>query len=205
MMKGSVMTNEPLDADALAALIEGQTRTTGSSSVPGWVRTWLIVLSVVVGLQLLLTIGGLIVASLSVTAPFLMYGPGGFDDTYMQADGVAQEITYLLQDDDVEGYMDLYPEDDPTVDREQVREDFERAVASLETSASIDYTADQVVRYEDGATGEEILRVDMSCYDWNTGEMIGRGLTVWVLADDLPETVLTGVDGRELGDAEYAW
>lgn len=171
-----------------------------SAGIPAWVRTWLIILSVVVGLQVLFTCGALVLVGAATGAAGVF-----MDDSYIESEGVAQEISYLVEDGDLEGYLALYRDDDPTVDRDQVRAEFEKVAASVDASVSAEYSADQVVRYEDKETGEELLRIDMSRYDWNTGNQLGRGLTVWVLAGDLPDVTLTGRKGRELSGGEYVW
>ena len=89
--------------------------------------------------------------------------------------------------------------------RDRVRAEFETVLASVDASASIDYSADQVVRFTDKETDERILRMDLAAYNWNTGNQIGRGITVWVLEEELPEVVLTGRKGRELDGGEYVW
>jgi len=171
-----------------------------SSSVPQWVRNWLIALTVVVALQVLLTCGSVTFASLAAS-----FVPFGMDDAYMDTEDVSQQLTYLVQDRDIDGYLELYRDDDATVDRDRVRAEFEKVLASVDASASIDYSADQVVRFTDKETDERILRMDLAAYNWNTGNQLGRGITVWVLEEELPEVVLTGRKGRELDGGEYVW
>lgn len=175
----------------------------GASSgvpVPTWVRNWLIALSIVVGLQVLLTCGTMAVAGLAAgSLPFAV------DDSFMSSEDVAQQFTYLVQDGDVDGYLELYRDDDASVDRDRVRADFEKVLSSIDTSAGVDYSADQVVRFTDKETGEQILRIDLAAYNWNTGNPIGRGVTLWALEEELPDVVLTGRKSRELDGGEYVW
>lgn len=171
-----------------------------SSSIPQWVRNWLIALTVIVALQVLLTCGTMTFAGLAAS-----FVPFGMDDAYMDTEDVSQQLTYLVQDRDIDGYLELYRDDDATVDRDRVRAEFEKVLASVDASASIDYSADQVVRFTDKETDERILRMDLAAYNWNTGNQLGRGITVWVLEEELPEVVLTGRKGRELDGGEYVW
>lgn len=168
--------------------------------VPNWVRNWLIALSVVMGIQVLAVCGSVAIAGLAASSM-----PFAFDDSYMDSEDVATQLTYLVQDGDLEGYLELYRDDDASVDRDRVRAEFEKVLASVDTSAGIDYSADQVVRFTDKETDERILRMDLAAYNWNTGNQLGRGITVWVLEEELPEVVLTGRKGRELDGGEYVW
>ena len=169
-------------------------------------RTWLITLSVIMGVQMVL-IGCLGVAALgSWLSPFSMVDVFPDDNAYMAGETVASEVGYLIQTADADGYMALYAEDDDTVDRDAVRAEFEAVIESLgETGATVEYTADQIVLYEDTATGDRIARIACSGYDYETGRVRGKRLTVWVLYDEIPDIVLTSRDGRELGRGELLW
>lgn len=179
----------------------GPSQAAAPVGTPGWVRTWLIVLSVVVGLQVLSSCGGLALMGAAVGATSMFMGDG----YYLESEAVTREISYLVEDGDLEGYLDLYGDDDPTVDRDQVQAEFKKVLASVDASASIEYSADQVMRYTDKKSGEDILRIDMSRYNFNTGSRLGRGMSVWVLAEDLPDVTLTGRKGRELSGGELVW
>lgn len=173
--------------------------------MPRSVRTWLMTLSIIVGVQLLLVVAA------ALAGMFVWWGSygalGGYDDSFNNMETVATEIEMLVQDGDVEGYMDLYGADDSSYDADEVRDDFEKTTASFDASATmpVDYSVDSAMLYEDEETGETIAEMMLTAYDWNTGNMIGRRMVVWVLYDELPEVVLTGKEGRELGNAETLW
>ena len=169
-------------------------------------RTWLITLSVIVGVQMVL-IGclGVAVAG-SWFSPFGMMEMFPDDGAYLAGEAVASEVGYLIQTGDADGYMALFPDEDESVDREAARVEFEAVVDSLgDADATVEYTADQVVLYEDVATGDRIARVALSGYDFETGRVRGKRLTVWVLYDEVPDIVLTSREGRELGEGELLW
>lgn len=169
-------------------------------------RTWLLVLSIIVGVQVVLT--------LCMGAGMMMYMAGPFglggwmpdDQAFMAGDAAASEVGYLIQTGDVDGYLDLFRPDDPSVDRDAVRAEFEAVLASAEaTRTGFEYMPDQVVLYKDQDSGEKIARVTISGTDWNTGMPRGKRLAVWVLVDELPEVVLTGREGRTLDQGSLAW
>jgi hypothetical protein len=165
-------------------------------------RTWLTVLTIVVVIHLLITIVLGVGAAIYSTTYFGM-APG---DDYMQAEMIASDVGYYVSVGDVDGYMDLYARDDEHVDREAVRREFEQVAGSFDaTQTSSEFTSDQVVVYEDEETGETIVRITLSAYDYETGRPIGRRLSVWALLEDEFETVLTGPDGRQLSDGESVW
>ena len=165
------------------------------------VKVWLTILSVVVGVQLLATIG----AVLAIAIPMgLFFGLEG--DDYLTGDTIAMDVAYYVQTGDVEGYMDLYPEGDSTVDRDAVRADFEAAAASIDTSANnVEYMTDSIVLYEDEETGEQIARIRISGMNFETGGPRGKRLTFWAVLGDEPDTVLTGQKGRDLGEGKSVW
>lgn len=173
--------------------------------MPRSVRTWLVTLSVIVGVQLVLVVAA------AMAGMFLYwdsYGVlGGYEDSFGNTEMVATEIEMLVEDGDVDGYMELYGTDDTSYDADEVRSDFEATVASFDASATapVDYSVDAAMLYEDEETGEKIAQMTLTAYDWNTGNMVGRRMVVFVLYDDMPEIVLTGKEGRELGNAETLW
>lgn len=172
----------------------------GGVSTPTWVRNWLIGLSVVLGLQTLFMCSAATLMGVAAVPLILMA-----DGSSVYSEDVARQFTYLVQDGDIDGYLELYKDNDASVERDHVRAEFERVLASIDTSASLTYSADQVVRFKDKKTGEKILRMDLAAYNWGTGNSIGRGITLWVLEDELPDIVLTGRNGRDLNSGDIVW
>lgn len=172
--------------------------------VPRWVRTWLMTLSVTVGVLVLLVVGSVMVGLVTWWGSYSLIG--GYGDSFADTESVATEIELLLQDGDVDGYMDLYRAEDDSYDVDKVRADFVKTVESLDESATtIDYSVEQATLYEDETSGEKVARMTLSAYDWNTGNPVGRPMTVWAVYEELPNVVLTGKEGRELGNAEMLW
>lgn len=162
-------------------------------------RIWLIILSVAVGMQALVLLAGgvYIVASISGMGLFGMPD----DEAFLQTQRVGTEISTLAQDGDVDGYMALYRDDDASVDRDKMRSDFEAVLASLESTDSVpEYSVDTAVEYTDDATGEKVVSMSLSAFDYTTGEPRGRRMEVWVLYEELPDVVLTGDGDRDLVD-----
>lgn len=173
--------------------------------MPRTVRTWLIVLSVIVSVQLLLTVGSIVAAMCVGWGSYGLFG-AGMDDSYTSTEAVATQLELLLQDGDVDGYMDLYRADDASVELDEVRADFEKTVESLEsTSTTLDYSIEQATLYEDEESGEQVAHMVFAGYDWETGGSVGRRMSIWVLYDELPDVVLTGKEGRELDSGEMLW
>lgn len=166
------------------------------------VRAWLITLTVIVGIQLLLTIA---LIAVSAVGYFGFIGMP-MDGDYMQAETVAMDVGYYVSSQDVDGYMKLYPEDDPHVDRAAVREDFERVAESfVATETSVDFTPDSIIVYEDEATDEKLAWITISAYDYDTGRPVGKRLKFWAVLGDDGVTVLTGNKDRALSDGESVW
>lgn len=169
-------------------------------------RTWLLVLSIVVGVQLILTACMGVGMMMYVAGPFGLGGVFPDDQAFMVGDVVASEVGYLIQTGDMDGYLGLFETNDRSVDRDAVRAEFEAVLASAETTpTSFEYTYDQVFLYEDQDSGEQLARVTISGMDWNTGTVRGKRLVVWVVVDELPDVVLTGREGRTLDQGRLAW
>lgn len=133
--------------------------------------------------------------------PDMMYGMPSPEEEqlWMAADEMAMEVGYLIAEDDLESYLDLYDADDPHVDFAAVEADFtEVAQKAAEAEGNVEYMSDMMPTvYEDDETGETIVKVTVSGMSFNTGATIGGRLTVYALAGD-GEMTLTGKEGRDL-------
>lgn len=133
--------------------------------------------------------------------PDMMYGMPSPEEEqlWMAAEDMAVEVGYLIAEDDLESYLDLYDTNDPHVDFAAVEADFaEVAQKAAEADGNVEYMSDMMpATYEDEATGETIVKATISGMDYNTGAMVGGRLTVYALVGD-GETTLTGKEGRDL-------
>ena len=109
------------------------------------------------------------------------------------------QVGYLVVDDDLESYLDLYSADDQYVDFEAVEADFAKAAQrAREAGDDIEYMSDMMpVTYEDEASGDTVVRVSIAGMDFQTGAPTAGRLTLHILDED-GEMSLTGKEGRDL-------
>lgn len=165
------------------------------------------VVAIVEGLIIVLL---LVVIGFGFSAYFGPYGPGimpwGMGEDWAQEERVwilsedlGYDISIYLQDADLEGYLALYDESDPSVDFDAVAEDFNKASEKAQAE-EVDVYAGMTELFEDASTGEMVARVDFELCDWDSGRTVGRIRTYMTVPDEdsNEEPVLTGKVGRDL-------
>ena len=169
-----------------------------SRRVPRGLVVALVVQSVVI-LVLVLALVGFLVS----WGP-LSWGMGGPDDEmFMLSDQVSSDVGYLIERDDVDGYMELYSAEDKSVDREAVRADFERMAA--ESTGTIDYMSGmQMSVYTDSVSDERILEVALQTCEPYSGVPTGPRLRVYAMQTD-DGWRLTGRSGRSFQMDDTYW
>jgi hypothetical protein len=183
-------------------------------TAPAKRSTAVIILSIIVAIEtvIIMLLGGFAAylwGQQSFYAEDMFYGmPSAEDDEmWMLADQTAMDVGYLILDDDLQAYLDLYDANDSHVDFDSVEADFREVVEKAqEAEGDIEYMSDMMAPmvYEDEATGETIMRLTISGMDYYSGRSAGGRLTVYVLYDD-GDTVLTGKEGRELSVTDTIW
>ncbi len=152
----------------------------------------------------------LAVIGIGAVSFFGPYGPGvwpfGMGETWAQEERVwmlsedlGYDISLYLQEGDLDAYLALYDEADPSVDFDAVTEDF-NAASEKAQSGQLDVYAGMTETFEDVSTGETIAKVDFELSDWDSGRTVGRLRTHMTVpdegSDDDPR--LTGKIGRDL-------
>jgi len=117
-------------------------------------------------------------------------------DWYGMTQETAWELEPIFAEADVDAYLALYRPDDQTVDRDEVRKEFEAMCARLGGPADVGVGFTKVLK--DDATGETIARVGL---ELTVGDGPPKRFVVYVLCDR-PELTLTGIKGRRLSQAD---
>lgn len=158
-----------------------------------------LVLSIIAGLEAVIILG----LAAVLVFQYCMWGPypydPGMENAWIVTDDLGYQVGDYLIDGDVDAYMDLYDEDDDSVDFAAVKDDFLR-VSEVATETA-EYMTESYMIYEDKDTGDTIVRTTVSGTDWNTGRSIGGRLSIYVNVDTM---MLTGKAGRTL-EAVSQW
>lgn len=169
--------------------------------------TAVVVLGTIVAIQAVVILGLLLaLGSMAFFGPFGMMDIGFDDENYLLADDVGYEVRALLERGDLEGYLEMYDEDDPKVDRAKVRKDFETAAEGAgRRDSSFEVYPGMWQEFRDTESDDRLMRLDLEMTDWNTGRSVSR-LRVWVRLDQPSgEIVLTGNLDRQLESVGMPW
>jgi hypothetical protein len=119
-------------------------------------------------------------------------------EIWMLADQMGSDVGYLIMDNDLEAYLDLYDPADTHVDMASVESDFTSAAQKAQQAQdAVTYVTNSMpIVYEDVSTGETIARVSVSGTNMQ-GVPAGGRVTIFVAFNN-GEMTLTGREGREL-------
>ncbi|PKQ38336.1 MAG: hypothetical protein CVT59_03690 [Actinobacteria bacterium HGW-Actinobacteria-1] len=167
-------------------------------------RKTVIFLSIAVAIQSLIILGMVIVLAVVLfNYGGLPWGGGPDEEMMMLTEQVTSDVGYMLEERDVEGYMDLYDNGDTHVDLAKVRADFEKAAS--ETSGTLGFMSSmEYMGYTDTKTDETILELTLGGQDPYSGMPQGGRLRVYVVQTD-DGWRLTGRTGRSLEPSDMYW